>query len=131
VRRAAGPVAIAVAAVLGLAGCGEEEAEGVAVTVPETLTATEAAGRAAFADRCAACHGGVAEGTAAGPPLVHPIYHPSHHADGAFWLAVRRGVVAHHWRFGDMPPQPGVSDAQVARIVAWVRRLQRESGIIE
>jgi hypothetical protein len=28
-----------------------------------------------------------------------------------------------------MPPQAGVSDPEVAQIVAYVRRLQREAGI--
>jgi hypothetical protein len=60
---------------------------------------------------------------------VHAVYRPSHHGDEAFTLAVRRGVVAHHWRFGDMPPQPQVSDSQVVSIVGYVRWLQRDAGI--
>ncbi len=62
---------------------------------------------------------------ASAPPLVHKIYEPGHHADGAFLLAVSRGVRAHHWPFGDMPPVDGVSQEDVQKIVAYVRALQR------
>ena len=48
-----------------------------------------------------------------GPALIHAVYQSSHHSDAAFTLAVRVGVTAHHWRFGDMPPQPQVADSQV------------------
>lgn len=98
------------------------------VVVPALSPGAEA-GRAAFARGCAACHGAYAEGTASGPPLVHPIYRPNHHADEAFWLAVRRGVRAHHWRFGDMPALPQVDAEETRRIVLYVRELQRANGI--
>jgi mono/diheme cytochrome c family protein len=44
-------------------------------------------------------------------------------------MAVMKGVRAHHWRFGDMPPVEGVSEAQIAGIVAYIRTLQRANGI--
>ena len=69
------------------------------------------------------------DGTDRGPPLVHPYYAPGHHADAAFYQAVRVGVTAHHWHFGDMPPRPEVSMDQVGRILAYVRALQRANGI--
>jgi len=78
---------------------------------------------------CAACHGPRGTGTDRGPPLVHRVYEPSHHGDAAFLVAVRQGVRAHHWRFGDMPPVPGVSEPDVVAIVAYVRWLQRQAGI--
>lgn len=87
------------------------------------------AGREAFDRLCAACHGADASGSAAGPPLVHRIYGPGHHADVAFVLAVQRGVRAHHWRFGDMPPQPSAPADEIDRIVRYVRELQRANGI--
>jgi mono/diheme cytochrome c family protein len=86
-------------------------------------------GEAAFALHCESCHGPRGTGTGEGPPLLHPFYVPSHHGDEAFTLAVRNGVRAHHWRFGDMPPQPQVADEEVARIVGYVRWLQREVGL--
>jgi hypothetical protein len=42
---------------------------------------------------------------------------------------MQRGVAAHHWRFGDMPPQPQVSAAEREEIIAYVRWLQRDAGI--
>jgi len=87
-------------------------------------------GQRIFDARCAACHGVNAAGKGgAGPPLVHRIYRPSIHGDLAFLLAVRNGVRAHHWRFGSMLPQDGLSDGDVSKIVAYVRALQRENGI--
>lgn len=100
------------------------------VKVPVRLSDAEQAGAALFAANCATCHGVNAAGRdGQGPPLVHKIYEPSHHADGAFFLAATRGVRQHHWTFGDMAPVPGVSEADVAAIVAYVRALQRENGI--
>ncbi len=82
-----------------------------------------------FDEHCGACHGRAASGTDRGPPLVHAFYAPGHHADAAFHLAVARGVRAHHWRFGDMAPIPGLPGSDVERIVGYVRWLQREAGI--
>jgi hypothetical protein len=44
-------------------------------------------------------------------------------------LAARQGVAAHHWRFGNMPPQPQVDSAAIRKIIAYVRWAQREVGI--
>jgi mono/diheme cytochrome c family protein len=98
------------------------------VRVPE-LSAEAQAGKRAFDLYCVRCHGENAGGNAAGPALVHRTYQPAHHADVAFELAVRRGVRAHHWRFGDMPPQPAVTAAEVVQITRYVRELQRANGI--
>ncbi|WP_205712111.1 c-type cytochrome [Euzebya rosea] len=90
-----------------------------------------AAGEELYAANCAQCHGIDATGTDQGPPFVHEVYVPSHHADGAFLLAVRNGVRPHHWDFGPMPPLPGVTNEQVTDIVAYVRSVQRDAGLIE
>lgn len=82
-----------------------------------------------FAASCSSCHGEAALGTAQGPPLVHVVYEPNHHADLSFVMAAERGVRAHHWRFGDMPPRPEVSRDEVTEIVRYVRWLQREAGV--
>jgi mono/diheme cytochrome c family protein len=101
----------------------------VEVTVP-ALSAAETKGRTGFEANCASCHGVNAGGLEGrGPPLVHKIYEPGHHADAAFFLAVKNGVRSHHWRFGDMPPVPGVADSDIGAIVAFVRALQRANGI--
>ena len=86
-------------------------------------------GKRAFDANCSVCHGEAALGTAQGPPLVHGYYNPGHHADVAFTVAATRGVPQHHWNFGDMPPVPAVSAAEVEQIVRYVRWLQREAGM--
>ncbi|MHA1559820.1 MAG: c-type cytochrome [Alphaproteobacteria bacterium] len=100
----------------------------VDVEVP-TFSAVAIDGEVLFAQNCAACHGTNAAGSDVGPPLVHSIYRPSHHADEAFLLAALRGVRAHHWGFGDMPPQPQIGDEDIAMIVQYVRELQLANGI--
>lgn len=100
----------------------------VQITVPQ-LSGTAAAGKAVFDRNCVACHGANAAGGPGGPPLVHKIYEPGHHGDGSFVAAVRNGVRQHHWTFGSMPPIPGVTDAEVAQIITYVRTLQRANGI--
>ena len=98
------------------------------VVAPE-LSSTAREGRDAFDRRCAECHGRHAAGTAVGPPLVHSLYRPAHHANVAFALAVQRGVAAHHWRFRDMPAQPGMPPGEVEKVTRYVRELQRANGI--
>jgi len=118
---------IALAANQGLSG----HARGAAVSVRvPPLSATAAAGKVAFDANCAVCHGANGAGTDKGPPFVHDIYNPGHHPDEAFFAAARRGVQAHHWQFGNMPPVPQVSDEQVVEIVRYVRELQLANGIV-
>jgi mono/diheme cytochrome c family protein len=97
--------------------------------VPQTLSETATQGKKGFDENCAGCHGTNAVGTDQGPPLIHDYYNPGHHADGAFYNAVRNGVRQHHWRFGNMPPQPRVTDEQTRFIVAYVREMQEANGI--
>ena len=94
-----------------------------------SFSATAEAGRTAYDQRCLQCHGLHGAGTAAGPPLVHSVYRPAHHADVAFALAVRQGVRAHHWRFGDMPAQADASSDEIEAITRYIRELQRGNGI--
>jgi hypothetical protein len=44
-------------------------------------------------------------------------------------VAVRYGVRAHHWPYGDMKALPGLGPDDVAHIVAFVRAEQRKAGI--
>ena len=125
----------AVAAVIVIAGGAwvwwsqfRQADETVAVTMP-SLDAAQARGQAAFANSCAICHDPNAGGTDAGPPLIHRIYEPSHHGDMSFVMAAQRGVRQHHWKFGNMPAQPQVSEAEIADIIAYVRAVQRANGI--
>jgi mono/diheme cytochrome c family protein len=93
------------------------------------LSQQAAAGQAVFDAQCASCHGRYGLGTDKGPPFLDPVYNPGHHSDDSFRAAVKQGVRQHHWRFGDMPPQPQVSDEQLAQIVRYVRELQQANGI--
>ena len=86
-------------------------------------------GRALFTQHCAVCHGRAGTGTDQGPPLVHAIYKPAHHADLAFQLAMKNGVKAHHWQFGDMKPQPDITPEMTTHIIAYVRQEQRKANI--
>lgn len=101
----------------------------VDVNVPVRLSPEAASGKALFMANCQRCHGANGAGSDQGPPLVHKIYEPGHHGDISFQRAAEFGVKAHHWRFGDMPPVPGISADQVALVVRYVRELQRANGI--
>lgn len=139
-------VAVTIAAVLGIGfwwnGLNVKDVESnvdstsrtgaamVDVTVPETFSTNAQIGKLAFDAKCATCHGTNAAGKdSVAPPLVHKIYEPSHHGDAAFLVAAKKGVRAHHWRFGNMPPVEGVTDGDIKMIVAYVRELQRMNGI--
>ena len=103
--------------------------EMVAVIIPE-LTGNAAAGAGVFGQYCAVCHGPNAGGIeGSGPPLIHKIYEPGHHGDLAFVRAAKQGVRAHHWKFGNMPPVEGITDAEVSAIIAYIRSVQRANGI--
>ncbi|MCE2483387.1 MAG: cytochrome c [Alphaproteobacteria bacterium] len=137
-----GAVLLVLAVVIGIAGysylgeghLGDADDGGgppiAAVSMPETLSARARAGQRAYDANCASCHGRNAAGQdGVAPPLVHVIYEPGHHGDESFQRAVARGVRAHHWRFGDMPPVEGLTRRDVAGIVAYVRELQHANGI--
>ncbi|RYH05996.1 cytochrome c [Tropicimonas sp. IMCC6043] len=100
------------------------------VLVPAKLSANAQIGKNGFDAKCATCHGENAAGqNGIAPPLVHKFYEPSHNGDVAFQIAARNGVRAHRWKFGNMPPVEGLTDADVAYITLYVRELQRENGI--
>lgn len=131
-----GAISVLLPVVAITAGCSPDaepsagEPGDVAATVLQAeIPPRFAAGEAAFDASCSVCHGTRALGTAQGPPLVHIIYEPSHHADVAFLFAVERGVRAHHWSFGDMPPLPDVSRQEIEEITAYIRHLQQLVGI--
>ncbi|MCL4798927.1 MAG: c-type cytochrome [Burkholderiales bacterium] len=82
-----------------------------------------------YQEKCASCHGKDLRGTPQGPPQIHVYYVPNHHGDAAYQIAVRNGVRQHHWRFGDMPPVPGLTPEDVGHIIAFVRREQKKAGL--
>ena len=102
----------------------------VQVALPAELSANAQIGKRAVEAKCAACHGANAAGqNGVAPPLVHKIYEPNHHSDMAFVMAARNGVQSHHWRFGNMPPVEGLTDADVKMIARYIRELQKVNGI--
>lgn len=102
----------------------------VQVVVPTQLSTNAQVGKTGFEAKCAACHGVNAAGqNGVAPPLVHINYEPNHHGDASFIQAVKNGVRAHHWGFGNMPPVEGLTTGDVKMIVAYVRELQRANGI--
>jgi len=88
-----------------------------------------ALGHQKYQQMCSSCHGKWGDGSKQGPPLMHPFYKPSHHSDAAFYRAALRGVRAHHWEFGDMPPVSGVKREDMDAIIPYIRWLQRDKGI--
>lgn len=111
---------------LFLAACGGSGLASWATT--EADPGLVAQGGELYQGHCAACHGPDLRGTAAGPSFLSIVYEPGHHSDAAFVLAVRNGVRAHHWPFGDMPPVEGLGDDDIAAITAFVRERQQVEG---
>ena len=101
------------------------ESSGSKINVPFKF----ANGMKKYQEMCSVCHGDALQGTKAGPPLLHPFYKPSHHADVTFYRAALKGVQAHHWEFGDMPPVPGATKEILDAIVPFVRWYQQEKGL--
>lgn len=93
------------------------------------LMPNPAMGKKLFSANCASCHGADLKGGEKGPAMLHKVYEPSHHSDVAFQLAVKNGVRAHHWQFGDMAAVPGLTPDDVAHITAFIRMEQRKVGI--
>lgn len=129
IRVALLPLLLCTFTALGCDGGGGEPAVDAEALAAMPIPAALERGATLFDAQCSLCHGAFALGTQQGPPLLKAIYRPSHHGDEAFQLAVARGVRAHHWRFGDMPPVPGLVRDDVTIIVAYVRWLQRAAGI--
>ena len=116
-------VPLVVLALLVAIACTGDEAERDGVDL--------ARGEQLFDNNCAVCHGPAGTGTVDGPPLVHEIYEPGHHPDETFVRAVQEGVPQHHWDHGPMPAVPGLSEPEIEDIIAYIRELQREAGIID
>ena len=109
----------------------EEPATTIGTSQPATVKTSELKldGKSLYLQKCASCHGQDAKGTDSGPPFLHKVYEPGHHGDDAFIYAAKRGVRAHHWKFGDMPPVVGIRDDEILEIIVYIRQLQRTVGI--
>ncbi len=51
------------------------------------------------------------------------------HGWRTFYRAVEKGVRAHHWQFGDLPPIKNIPRSDLAKIINYVRHEQRKAGI--
>ena len=127
--RVARLAALSLAGMLLLTACGPDDAaDDLGTGIPEQDAALVTAGEPLYQSSCAECHGSDLRGTDKGPSHLSVVYEPNHHGDAAFILAVRNGVRQHHWPFGDMEPVPGLSNEDLAAIIAYVRENQRISG---
>lgn len=96
---------------------------------PQGFEGDPAQGEPLFSQYCQSCHGNSGKGSDQGPPLVNQVYRPGHHANLAFHMAVRDGVQAHHWDFGNMPPVTGITPRETEHIAAYIRQQQKMAGI--
>ena len=104
------------------AACGDGD-----VTVPD-LPGDAAAGAVVYEQSCAGCHGADGSGADAGPGLLVPEYSLPGFDDTALVTAIVNGVAADEGRYGGMPMIRGLSDQDLADLIAFVRELQRDSG---
>jgi len=107
-----------------LAACGGDDGGSTAAPADPQL----ALGADVYASSCASCHGADLRGTDRGPSHLSIVYEPGHHPDAAFRAAIALGVPAHHWDHGAMPAIPGLTDAEVDAVIAYVRDQQRRHG---
>lgn len=119
---------IAAAVVVALGGCGGETGDAGSVALGE---GDPDAGRELYATHCVSCHGDEGLGSTTGPPLVTELYAPPELGDQDVANAITEGVAQQHWEFGPMPGTPGLGSQEVADLVAYVRALQRDAGLLE
>jgi mono/diheme cytochrome c family protein len=119
------PLVVAVLALVVLASCGEGDA-GDTAAAPMPLP--DHPGAEPYAQHCASCHGADLRGTDEGPSHLSVVYEPGHHPDWSFEVAVREGVRAHHWSYGDMPPIPDIDDDELDDLIAYIRAVQEDQG---
>lgn len=99
-----------------------------AVVIPR-LSAQASAGKAAFQQVCATCHGTALRGSDAAPPLLHKFYEiGSGHGDDVILSAATGGAKSHMWKFGDMPKPEGLKPGQEKDVLAYIRTMQAANG---
>jgi mono/diheme cytochrome c family protein len=78
---------------------------------------------------CAGCHGADGTGAADGPGLLYEQYALPGFDDQALVSAIVQGAPEEAWEYGAMPRIRGLSDQDLADLVAFVRALQGEAGL--
>ncbi len=119
-------IGLVVVTSLLLGACGPATVAGP--EIPEQDPVLVAEGATLYQASCAECHGEDLRGTDKGPSHLSIVYEPNHHSDTAFVLAILTGSQQHHWPYGPMEPVEGLSDHQIAAIIAFVRESQRING---
>lgn len=94
----------------------------------ETAAGADGVGAELYAANCASCHGTDLAGTELGPSQLSIVYEPAHHDDDSYRSAIANGAGQHHWTFGNMPPIPGLDDAEVDAIISFIRSEQERQG---
>jgi mono/diheme cytochrome c family protein len=122
-------VVIAVVSALGACSADETASTTSSTTLVDPDTPPD--GASLYVASCGECHGDDLRGTVKGPSHLSIVYEPNHHSDDSFRSAIANGVPAHHWDFGDMPPVPGLTTAEVDAIIAYVREQQELHGFEE
>lgn len=108
----------------GPSKAGEETSS---IIIPEFSQIAQS-GQIAYGENCAACHGINGAGTEKGPTFLHAFYKAGHHGDASFESAAKRGVRAHHWQFGNMPPVEGITDARSAGSLSTCGNFRPQTG---
>ena len=115
--------AVTAAIVLVVAACGNAPSD-TGPAEPSGL----GTGAELYQSNCASCHGDDLRGTDKGPSHLSIVYEPSHHGDDAFRSAILNGAQQHHWNFGDMAAVPGLDDAEIDAVIAYIRSEQERRG---
>jgi mono/diheme cytochrome c family protein len=121
-KRFGGMVATVVV-LMTVAGCGDDP-----VSVP-SVPGDVAAGAAVYERSCAGCHDAGAAGDGGGVSLVDARFALPGFDDVAFVTAIVRGVSADGSEHGGMPRIRGLSEQDLADLLAFVRGLQRSAGL--
>jgi mono/diheme cytochrome c family protein len=87
-------------------------------------------GEQLFGSHCSWCHGTQLQGSGRGPALPHQLYAASVLADERIYRAIRQGAPQRNWRFGAMPERGYLSADQAGHILAYIRQLQWEAGLL-
>lgn len=100
-----------------------------AVAVPD-VPGDAAAGAVVYERHCAGCHGVGGIGVqGAGPSLLDERYGPSLLDDRAAVRAIVEGAPEEAWNLGPMPRTRGLSEQDLADLLAYLRSVQEAAGI--
>ncbi|WP_319412159.1 cytochrome c [uncultured Cohaesibacter sp.] len=76
---------------------------------------------------CLSCHGVGGRSTSFGPALVNQIYYKGNLSDRAFSQAVIYGAPQRNWDYGPMDPVDGLTQTEIAQILAYIRAEQERA----